>query len=228
MFDIQQSIYDENGDVNSERLEDFVDGLLDNFAQSPEGKAHLKGENDPGWADMFLRYYFDYIGGTVSEMSWHDVEEVIFTLLPRKVAVEPECASEIIEELCVFWTYLGRQFDLRLAPTVVTRLDDKAVLKLHNALASPRNFGMAKSFVMMGQAAGFDMSTEDGLAAFMAAYNSQLGAGSEASLGGGVPLPQSGWLGGGSFLELPGTGKSRKERRKKKKQERQAKRRNRR
>ncbi len=36
----------------------------------------------------------------------------------------------------------------------------------------PANFGMAKSFFMSGQSAGFDMMTEEGLKTFMHAFNS--------------------------------------------------------
>ena len=38
----------------------------------------------------------------------------------------------------------------------------------------PSNFGMAKSFFAMGQAAGYDMTTQAGMNAFMLAYNTGL------------------------------------------------------
>jgi len=38
----------------------------------------------------------------------------------------------------------------------------------------PSRFGMAKSFFMMGQAAGFDMTTQEGAEAFMNWYNAMV------------------------------------------------------
>lgn len=51
----------------------------------------------------------------------------------------------------------------------------------------PSNFGMAKSIFMMGQEAGFDMTTRDGSDAFMLAYNTQLGQ----QLPSGTAMPES-------------------------------------
>ena len=52
--------------------------------------------------------------------------------------------------------------------------DDDAADMLFEELSNPENFGMAKSFVMAGNQAGFDMSTQQGLEAFMLAYNSAM------------------------------------------------------
>ncbi len=48
-------------------------------------------------------------------------------------------------------------------------------------LSDSSNFGMAKSFVMMGQEQGFDMTTQEGMNKFMLAYNASLLAGREAA-----------------------------------------------
>jgi hypothetical protein len=49
-------------------------------------------------------------------------------------------------------------------------------------MQNPANFGMAKSFVMLGRARGFDMTTEEGLLAFTEAYTSDLSASAPPSL----------------------------------------------
>jgi uncharacterized protein YecA (UPF0149 family) len=43
-------------------------------------------------------------------------------------------------------------------------------------MSDSSNFGMAKSFVMMGKEAGYDMTTQEGLNAFMTIYNQSLRA----------------------------------------------------
>ncbi len=47
---------------------------------------------------------------------------------------------------------------------------------MERELANPRNFGMAKSFVMGGMAAGFDMTTGEGMGAFTRLHNASLSA----------------------------------------------------
>jgi hypothetical protein len=41
-------------------------------------------------------------------------------------------------------------------------------------MGDPSNFGLAKSFVMLGQAFGFDMTTEEGIGEWTDAYNAAL------------------------------------------------------
>ena len=41
-------------------------------------------------------------------------------------------------------------------------------------MQEPTNFGMAKSFVLMGKEAGFDMESPEGMQAWVAAYNATL------------------------------------------------------
>jgi hypothetical protein len=227
MFDIHQSIYDESGERDEDRLEEYQAGLLEDFVASSEGIACLKDKNWPHWAEMFLDYYFGYIGDNVAEMSKSDVEEVIFQLIPEKVSTEPEDASEIIAEMHAFWSYLGREFQLKQAPQILALFTDDAITELRAELANPRNYGMAKSMFMTGKQAGFDMTTQEGLDAFMMDYNSRL-------LNDMIPYERDAILAMHKdrlAQDLPppiGPNKSRKLERKKKKQQRQARKRNRR
>jgi hypothetical protein len=76
---------------------------------------------------------------------------------------------------------LHRQYALRPAEAIVAMLNRDAEVRLRTELSDPSNFGMAKSFFMQGQQAGFDMTTQEGMEAFMLAYNARLG---------GLPSPQ--------------------------------------
>jgi hypothetical protein len=64
-------------------------------------------------------------------------------------------------------------------------LDEKTARKLETEMSDPANFGMAKSFVMMGFQRGFDMGSEEGMNEWMATYNAELAEGR----GPRVPLP---------------------------------------
>jgi hypothetical protein len=41
MFDIHQSIYDEGGEIDSRKVERYIDGMIREFAASPEAKLLL-------------------------------------------------------------------------------------------------------------------------------------------------------------------------------------------
>jgi hypothetical protein len=92
---------------------------------------------------------------------------VLFEIIPRKVSVDPSSASAIIEDCRAFYRFLKHHFGLALAEDCLRVLGPSAGKKLEQALADPRNFGMAKSIVMAGGEAGFDMQSKDGIEAWM-------------------------------------------------------------
>jgi hypothetical protein len=174
MFDIHQSIFDEDcGDIDDARLEDYVDGLMRAFDKSPEARAVIE-KHGLGWAARLMEYSFRHLGVSVPEMSLADFKEVVFDIFPRKISTEPESAADIVAELTAFWRFLQREYALPNAPQMLEALSGDAERELYDTLSDPANFGMAKSFVMMGQRAGFDMTTQEGTQQFMLAYNASL------------------------------------------------------
>jgi hypothetical protein len=118
-----------------------------------------------------LYYAANYLAASVVQMSGADLTEVLFELFPRKVSCHAEAAHEIVAEQRAFWTWLGREFQLPNAAECLEQFDEDAADDLMEALSDSSNFGMAKSFFTMGEAAGFDMTTQEGLDAFMLVYN---------------------------------------------------------
>jgi hypothetical protein len=106
-------------------------------------------------------------------------------------------------------------------------LTDATERRLSQKLSDPASFGMAKSFFMMGHKAGFDMTTQEGLDAFQAVYNSSLLNGPV----GGLPLGPEFEDGDLAFDPGPGvpglTKQEREKKRKARKAQRQARKRNR-
>jgi hypothetical protein len=148
MFDIHQRISDDCGELDHDQVSDYVNDLMNEFADAPEGKLLIDSGPGIGWAATMMEYSFDHLGLTAAQMKLADFAEIVFKLFPRKVSVEPERAAEIVGELCAFWTFVERQYGLRNAAKIRDSLGENAADRLHHELANPANHGMAKSFVM--------------------------------------------------------------------------------
>jgi len=108
-------------------------------------------------------------------MTLGSVREFVFDYVPRKVSSGPDAAASIVFELAMFWKYLDRVYKLPEAKSIVEWLEaDGLVDELEAEMSDSSNFGMAKSMVMSGKNAGYDMTSEAGLAEFMADYNRSL------------------------------------------------------
>ncbi len=170
-FDIHQ-FDDVSPDSVETEFTEFREALVKLFAQSPEGLELQKTVPCIGrWADALMYYGYQYEGESLPEMTVGTVRNVIYDLFPRKISLaSPDQADTIIPELTAFWNYLKREFRLRRADAILQVLAE-AEPEFPDIMTDPANFGIAKSFFTMGQEAGFDMTTEDGLQAFMLAFN---------------------------------------------------------
>lgn len=110
---------------------------------------------------------------TVATLDAHELREIVFGIVPRKVSVEAAAASGIITELRAFYAFLKREFGLKQADACLRELGSDAVKKLAAALSNKSNFGMAKSLFMGGAEAGFDMSSKQGIEAWMQQVSSK-------------------------------------------------------
>ena len=70
-----------------------------------------------------------------------------------------------------FGDFTSRVYQLLQARQMQARLTPQAARRLERELQEPANFGMAKSFVLMGKEAGFDMESPEGMQAWVQAYN---------------------------------------------------------
>jgi hypothetical protein len=169
VFDFSKRLYDDyDGEIDWDR----IDELIDEFLDSPEGKPFE--QEGVAYIAMMFEYALRHVGAEPAKMTARDMEEVLFQLFPEKVSMEASEAPHVIAELRAFWQFLGRQYQLKHAGAIVALLDDRAEARLRRELADPANFGMAKSFVMMGEQAGFDMTTEEGMQAWMNYYNTKM------------------------------------------------------
>ncbi len=162
-------------EVDYDAADEYYEKAGEAFSKSPEAQQISEKYGDIGWYQLLLEFGVDYLGEVVDEMTLGSVREFVLDYVPRKVSTEPSSAPEIIEELTKFWQFLDREYHLPEAKKIVEWLSaEERSEELAEELADCGNFGMAKSLMMMGQAAGFDMTTQEGLNEFLLAYNSQL------------------------------------------------------
>ncbi len=184
-FNIQQQVFDRDGMLLEKKASLYQEQLVQLFEQSPEGQALWNEGLEPGWASMMLEFGMHYLSVTPPQMSPDDLRAILFDLFPRKVSASADEAPDIIRELQAFWQFLQREFHLENAAACLAVLDEKTARKLKKEMSDPANFGIAKSFVTMGVQRGFDMSSEEGINAWMATYNAEIAAGT----GPRIPLP---------------------------------------
>ncbi len=170
-FDINEAMFDSEGSYLEEPALRYEQALMEQFAASPEGQAITQRGTELGWAGAMIHYAISYLGVTPPTMSPSDLDAVVFGLFPRKVITERGDGAEIIQELGAFWRFLQRVYQLPQAQQMLARLTPQAARRLERELREPANFGMAKSFVLLGQQAGFDMESPEGMRAWVEAYN---------------------------------------------------------
>jgi hypothetical protein len=170
-FDINEAVFDSKGTYLEEKALRYEHDLMEQFAASPEGQAITARGMELGWAGVLIHYAISSLGVTPATMTPSDLDAVVFGLFPRKVITERGDGAEIIQELSAFWRFLERVYQLPQAKPMLARLTPQAARRLERELQEPTNFGMAKSFVLMGQEAGFDMESPEGMRAWVDAYN---------------------------------------------------------
>ncbi len=217
-FDIHQKIVNRYGELDEKKAMQYRDQLFNLFVESPEGQALIDEGNGPSWADMMMDYGINYLAVTPPQMTPGDLSEVLFDLIPQKVSAEADEAPNIIHELQAFWKFLQREFQLENAAACLKILDDKAVHRLQKEMSNPANFGMAKSFVMMGKQRGFDMTTEEGINEWMKIYNAELAAGTGPRIP--SPFPAFSDFASGGARKVRGKSRRRMERDSRKKNRR--------
>ena len=73
-----------------------------------------------------------------------------------------------------FGDFTSRVYQLPQARQMLARLTPQAAQRPERELQEPANFGIVKSFVLMGQQAGFDMESPEGMRAWVQAYNAMV------------------------------------------------------
>lgn len=152
-------------DLDDDTRERLGDELLHSFAESPEAE----GVEDQGACRFIMDFGASYFGATIVTLRPRELREILFEIIPRKVAISPSEAPALIAEARAFFRFLGRAYALPQARACLRVLDGDASQTLRAALADSSRYGMAKSIFSMGREAGFDIESKEGIEDFMRA-----------------------------------------------------------
>jgi len=180
-FDIYKLDNYDPDEENAEQLqEEYLDAVMEQFFDSPEGKLRFEEDSNMGfWAAQMIHYGFGYIGITLPQMNVSYIEEIVTGIFPRKITIEsPEEANDVIPELISFWLFLKREYKLPKADSILKYLS-KIKSRYYDIMNDSSKYGMAKSFMMAGKSAGFDMTDGEDIKKFQTLYNASLGSGIE-------------------------------------------------
>ena len=172
-FDLYQLDNLEFGE-DSKLIQEYIHEAIQAFEDSPEGQAYSDEHPDfGGWIRSFIDFGYSYEGFTLPKMTEIDADLLMGSILPRKITLmDASEADDAGDELIAFWAFLKREYGLENADSIIAYLDSIKD-QFPQWMVDPNRAGMAKSFMMGGMQAGFDMTTQEGLNAFHMAYATQ-------------------------------------------------------
>jgi hypothetical protein len=156
----------DDGERAEARCEAHVTAMSAAFARSPEA-----GMRDLRWAEMFVELAANHHGKTVPELSPTLMRDILFGLFPRKVQAEPQDAPAIVASVRALLAFVARELGGDAPNRCLASLAADASQLLARELADPANFGPAKALLVEGAAAGYDMTSEPGIAAWVHVVN---------------------------------------------------------
>lgn len=163
-FDWYDPYVDEDGEIDDDRARAWIDAAMERLLAAPEGQALGLTDEDHVWIGMIQQYAHLYLGSTLSRLTVEGLEELLLDVVPRKVVMEPAEAPALVAQLRALYAFARRAFDATEAEDLLEVLTVQTTAEVARRLGDPSYFGMAKSFVTSGQRAGFDMTSEEGMA----------------------------------------------------------------
>jgi hypothetical protein len=174
-------------DAAIEALDSYMDELMTEFVETPECQSYLAAYPDMNeylgnWIYHLLYYGYTYQSVTLPQVKRSDVEAIVTELFPRKIVLQsPDEANNAIPELLAFWQFLQRVYKHPHAAKVVTLLK-QIQPKFSKLMNDPSKFGIGKSLMSSGMAAGFYMTTQAGLDAYKQQHNQNIRANNSPNL----------------------------------------------
>ena len=168
--DADGPIIDDEGVLDDEIFEDYRDELMAQFAESPEARGN---EGMIAVAEMLIEHAARYQLTTITRITPAELRELLFETLPRHVSVDSDAAPEIIDSLRALLEFAARAMDSASARECLESLPADVVKQLARELDNESKFGTAKSLVMAGIKAGYDLSTPEGVNAWIEVVNQQ-------------------------------------------------------
>jgi hypothetical protein len=154
------------GELDDARCQSYLAAVEQAFERAPESRGI-----DPTWAAMFTELAAQHGGKTLGELSPDEVSELAFGYIPRNVSVAADEAPVIVASIRALLAFAAREIGGYAPNRCLAQLPARSVEILADELADSANFGPTKQLVMNGIAAGYDMTSEAGVAAWVASVN---------------------------------------------------------
>lgn len=155
----------DEGDALDARADDLLRGLA----------AQVGGERDVlDWSDMLSQHAIAYHHALLHELTPAALEDVLFSVVPRKVMAQPTDAPAIIAAARAWLAFAAELPEPGHAKALLAAMPADASQRLARRLADPRLFGPAKTLFAAGERAGFDMSSNEGIERFLATTGGRL------------------------------------------------------
>ncbi len=161
-----ECVLDPEGVIDDAMLDEHFDAFMSKFVLAPEAT-----EEALPIAEMLVENAGLSIGVTIVGLMPNELKTLLFRVIPQRVTIEPEAAPLIIETLRGLLTFAERELGARYAHPCLAELGPAAEKRLARELADDRNFGPAKSLIVQGMRAGYDLTSEAGIAAFVESLN---------------------------------------------------------
>lgn len=163
--DATLDILDDEGDVDDERFDRYRAALMTRLAERDE----IPDETLAA-AEMLVEFAAVYHRVTFGRITANQLEALLLETIPAELAVESNEAGRIVAAARELMRLVGEELASPAAHEALELLDDAFVARMVRELENPAKFTEGKQLVMAGIAAGFDMSTEEGVTEFVQAF----------------------------------------------------------
>jgi hypothetical protein len=152
--------------IDEDMIADHLDAFMARFEEAPEAREEMLPI-----AEMLVEHLGMHLGVTFVGVGPEELKILLFKILPNKVMIEAEQAPLVLETARALLAFADRELGAEHAQACLAALNAAAEKRLARDLADESKFGMAKALIAQGMRAGFDMTSEADVAAFVEQVN---------------------------------------------------------
>ena len=135
--------------------------LIDAFERSTGGETHAAA------AEMLAEHVERFFDIPFEMMEPADMQGLLLEVLPRHLSVEASECGELVEALRALLAFCAAELESAESAACLSALTPALAAKFERAMRDDRKFGPAKTMIMAGIRAGYDLSSQEGLDAYM-------------------------------------------------------------
>jgi hypothetical protein len=158
----EEDLLDGDGELDEGKLDEYAETLLDELARMPGVRnEHMH------CAEMLIMQTGRLFGVPFLDVTPQELNALLFQHLPAQVTIEPDVAPFVIEAARHMLTLGGEQLGIEAARESLASLAAPEIsTRLARALAEESRYSPVKAMLMQGIREGYDLTTEQGVAAW--------------------------------------------------------------